>query len=80
MRRHIDTGTLVDLIAAGLPEFILNRIDREILSDAVDLFNEVSKCKHMVNKKNFIEKKITVILKGHFKKAFGIILSMLVEV
>lgn len=57
MRRSIDTGTLVDLIASGLPEFILNRIDREILRDTVDLFNEVSKYEHMVNKKNTVAKK-----------------------
>lgn len=51
MRRSIDNGTLVDLIAAGLPEFILNKIDREYLKDTVDLFNEVSKYEHLVNKK-----------------------------
>ncbi|XP_073948722.1 uncharacterized protein [Choristoneura fumiferana] len=57
MRRSIDTGTLIDLIAAGLPEFILNRIDRETLRDAVDLFNELSKYEHMVNKKNLLVKR-----------------------
>lgn len=58
MRNTIDTGTLIDLIAAGLPEFILNRIDREILKDTVDLFNEVRKCEHMMNKKkNLVYKK-----------------------
>lgn len=51
MRRSIDKGTLIDLIAAGLPEFILNRINRESLEDTVDLFNEVSKYEHMINKK-----------------------------
>ncbi|XP_050666399.1 uncharacterized protein LOC126966416 [Leptidea sinapis] len=57
MRRTIDTGTLVDLIAAGLPEFIVNRIDREVLQDTVDLFNEVSKYEHMVNKRVLLNKK-----------------------
>ena len=60
MRRSIDAGTLIDLIAAGLPEFILNRIDRELLEDTVDLFNKISKYEHMVNKrKNFEKKKNT---------------------
>lgn len=59
MRRSIDTGTLVDLIAAGLPEFILNKINREALNDTVDLFNEVSKYEHMVNKKRFLGQKNT---------------------
>ncbi|CAB3244666.1 unnamed protein product [Arctia plantaginis] len=54
MRTSIDTGTLIDLIASGLPEFILNRIDREILKETTYLFNEVSKYEHMVNKKSFI--------------------------
>lgn len=57
MRRSMDTGTLVDLIAAGLPEFILNKIDRELLKDTVDLFNEVSKYEHMTNKKSFIARR-----------------------
>lgn len=56
MRRTIDTGTLVDLIATGLPEYILNKIDREALKDTVDLFNEVSKYEHMVKKKSFYAK------------------------
>lgn len=54
MRRSIDTGTLIDLVASGLPEFILNKIDREGLQDTVDLFNEVNKYEHMVNKKRFM--------------------------
>jgi hypothetical protein len=57
MRRTIDAGTLVDLIAAGLPEFILNKMDREKLKDTIDLFNEVSKYEHMVNKKTFFPKR-----------------------
>lgn len=57
MRRSIDTGTLVDLIAAGLPEFILNRIDRETVKDTVELFKEVNKYEHMVDRKNFLSKK-----------------------
>lgn len=36
MRRSIDPSTSIDLIAADLPEYILNRIDREILKDTID--------------------------------------------
>lgn len=60
MRRSIDSGTLIDLIAAGLPEFILNRIDREVLKDTVDLFREISNYEHMVRKKSFFEKKKSI--------------------
>lgn len=57
MRKSIDAGTLVDLIAVGLPEYILNKIDREALKDTIDLFNEVSKYEHMVNRKTYTFKK-----------------------
>lgn len=52
MRNTMDTGTLIDLIAAGLPEHVLNRIDRETLKDSVDLFNEMRRFEHLVNKNN----------------------------
>lgn len=50
MRRSIDRGTLMDPIAVGLPGFVLERINREALKDSVDLFNEVRKFEHLVNK------------------------------
>lgn len=56
MRQTIDKGTLIDLIAAGLPEFILNRIDREMIRETSDLFNELNKYEHMVSKKSFNKK------------------------
>lgn len=57
----------MDLIAAGLPEFILNKIDRETLKDTVDVFNEVSEYEHMVNKKKFLGKKKNVNLNTNDK-------------
>ncbi|OXU16482.1 hypothetical protein TSAR_011678 [Trichomalopsis sarcophagae] len=57
MRKSIDPGTLIDLIAVGLPEFIINKIDRETLKETVHLFNEISKYENMVNKKNILGKK-----------------------
>ncbi|KAF9424733.1 hypothetical protein HW555_000034 [Spodoptera exigua] len=53
MRNSIDTGTIIDLIAVGLPEHVLNRIDRETLKDTVDLFNEVRKFEYLVNKRSY---------------------------
>lgn len=41
MRRSIESGTLIDTIAAGLPEFIYNIIEKEVLKDIVDLFNKI---------------------------------------
>lgn len=57
IRRTIDTGTLMDLIAVGLPEFILSKINREELQNTTDLFREVSKYEHMINKRSYIPKK-----------------------
>ncbi|CAH0547050.1 unnamed protein product [Brassicogethes aeneus] len=68
MRRSIDTGTLIDLIAAGLPEFILNKIDRETLKDTVDLFNEISKYEYTINKKNAWIKKRNVNFQNKSKQ------------
>lgn len=67
MRNSIDSGTLIDLIAAGLPEHVLNRIDRETLKDTVDLFNELRKFEHMVNKKNYSNYRKYGNLKGNYK-------------
>lgn len=67
MRRSIDIDTLIDLIAVGLPENILNKIDRQILKDTVDLFNEISKYEHMVYKKRFVPKSKFGNLKTNIK-------------
>lgn len=45
-RKTIDTGTLLDLIASGLPDFICDKIDREKLEASQDLFNEINKLEH----------------------------------
>ena len=56
-REFIDTGILIDLIASGLPNFVADRINRESLKQTEDLYNEIGKLEHMVNKKNFESKK-----------------------
>lgn len=58
VRKTIDTSTLIDLIAVGLPNFIADRIDRESLQETEDLFNEIGKLEHMTEKRKFGEKKI----------------------
>lgn len=49
--------TLVMLVAAGLPEFIRNKIDREICEDATKLLHELRKCESLVSKNSFFKKK-----------------------
>lgn len=61
MRNSIDAGTLIDLIAAGLPQVIVNKIDREALKDTTDLHNEISKYEHIVNKKKVFTKRSDTI-------------------
>jgi len=51
MNREIDTKTLVALIAVGLPEFIMNKIDKELCKDSTILFNEIRKYENLINKK-----------------------------
>lgn len=50
-RSTIDQGTLIDIIAAGLPDYIADRINSEELLDTRDLFNDIGKLEHLVNKK-----------------------------
>lgn len=57
VRKTIDTGTLIDIIASGLPDFIADKIDRENLKATEDLFKEVGKLEHLVNKKKAYERK-----------------------
>ncbi|XP_045471472.1 uncharacterized protein LOC123678478 [Harmonia axyridis] len=55
-RNSIDSGTLIDLIATGLPNFVINMIDRGNLKIVEDLYNELGKLEHLVYKKNFEKK------------------------
>lgn len=47
----IDKGTLINLIAASLANFITDRIDREVLKETEDLFNEIGKLEHITEKR-----------------------------
>ena len=58
INKSIDSKTLIDLIATGLPEFILNKIDRDELNDSTDLFNEIRKYESMMYKKTLQKPKI----------------------
>ncbi|GBP26600.1 Retrovirus-related Pol polyprotein from transposon 297 [Eumeta japonica] len=44
VRKSIDTGTLIDLIALGLPNYLTDKIDRETLQETEDLYNELGDC------------------------------------
>lgn len=50
--KAIDPKTMIDLIATGLPGFILNKLNRDELNNTTDLFNEIRKYEGMMHKKN----------------------------
>lgn len=50
VRKSIDTGSLIDLIAFGLPNYVTDKIDREVLRSTEDLYNEIGKLEHLVAK------------------------------
>lgn len=56
VNKAIDKQTLIDLIATGLPNFIVDRIDRSSLKEIQDLFKNIRSLEHMVNKKIFDKK------------------------
>lgn len=57
-RKDIDVGTLIDLIAVGLPNYVSDKIDRNTLIETEDLYNELGKLEHLTYKKTDIPKKV----------------------
>lgn len=57
MDKDISSKTLVLLIAAGLPEFVRNKIDKENCKNSTGLLHEIRKCENLVNKNSFTKKK-----------------------
>lgn len=58
VNKTIDKNTLINLIATGLPNYISDRIDKESLKKTEDLYNELGKLKHLVDRKKFSDKKL----------------------
>ncbi|XP_028160177.1 uncharacterized protein LOC114353111 [Ostrinia furnacalis] len=57
VRKTIDEGTLIDIIAAGLPDFITDRINKEEIEHTKHLFNALGRLEHLVTRKKFIKKR-----------------------
>lgn len=68
VRKTIDTGTLIDLIANGLPNFVADRIDRETLTETKDLYNDIGKWEHLVQINKFERKNKTPDTKEKVEK------------
>lgn len=59
MNKSMDKTTLIDLIAIGLPDFVIDKIDREKLKETETLFNELRSLEHLVKKNTYEKKKHT---------------------
>lgn len=70
VRKTIDTDTLIDIIATGLPSFIYNKIDREVLKKTEDLFKEISRLEHLTENKNFDKKNHYTSIGSNTKNKF----------
>lgn len=60
INKSMDTTTLIDLIATGLPNFISDKIDRNSLKQSEDLFNNIRGLEHLMIKKTNFEKRVTI--------------------
>ncbi|KAK9878619.1 hypothetical protein WA026_022880 [Henosepilachna vigintioctopunctata] len=58
VRKTIDNGTLIDLIASGLPNHIMDKYDRKKLTETEDLHKELGEFEHFTYEKNFELKNI----------------------
>jgi len=67
IRKSMDTETIIDLIAIGLPDWVSDNIDRETLQETQDLYNEISKLEHLV-RKTTSEKKEKVYSDNKYSK------------
>lgn len=63
----MDTETIIDLIAIGLPDCVSDNIDRETLQETQDLYNEISKLEHLV-KKTTTDKKEKIYSDNKYSK------------
>lgn len=50
INKSIDTVTLINLIATGLPNYIADKIDRDKIKTTTELFNDIRGFEHLVKK------------------------------
>lgn len=57
INKHIDTQTMINLIVIGLPDYIINKIDKETVESTASLFNEIGRHEYVMTKQNFSKNK-----------------------
>ncbi|XP_047986081.1 uncharacterized protein LOC125226205 [Leguminivora glycinivorella] len=68
VNKNIDTPTMINLIVIGLPDYIIDKIDKEEVKSTSNLYNEIGRYEHTANKKSFIKKWNTNETKGKSDK------------
>ncbi|XP_047520277.1 uncharacterized protein LOC125059772 [Pieris napi] len=69
VNKHIDIQTMMHLIVMGLPDYIVDKIDKETVKSTASLYNEIGKHEHVANKNNISRyKKYTYDYKGKANK------------
>lgn len=69
VNKRIDTQTMINLIVMGLPDYVIDTIDKESVKTTESLYNEIGKHEHMTHKRNFTKtKRSTYDYKGKTDK------------
>lgn len=63
VNKDIDTQTLTNLIAIGLPDYVMDKIDRALVTSTASLCNEIGKQEYAMNKKSFAKNKKNIDIK-----------------
>lgn len=58
VNKNIDSQTMTNLIVMGLPDYIMNKIDKETIKSTAGLYNEIGKHEYMINRRNLNKNKI----------------------
>lgn len=57
VNKDIDTQTLINLIVMGLPDYVMDKIDKTLVTSTASLCNEIGKQEYTANKKIFFKTK-----------------------
>lgn len=70
MDKSINAKMVIILIAAGLPDFVTDKIDKANVQETKDLFNEIKSLEHLVKTNAFEKKKhqVTAVPKERIEK------------
>ncbi|KOB66552.1 Uncharacterized protein OBRU01_21063 [Operophtera brumata] len=69
INKEIDTQTMINLIVMGLPDYIIFKMDKGSIKSTANLYNEIGKHEHTINKNNYNKyKKNTFDNKGKLDK------------